>query len=327
MSKVERDTALMTEYSQSVMKPADFVFDHSKCLNKGGSVRKITVAMRDPTGQPLAWVISEVFSDDVCDEVIALGDKAGYHSGKNPLRTGKRTTNYQNEDLAKKAFKLLPDELFPELEALDGHKVLGVHPNWRLVRYQEGEGFPPHRDQSDISPQMRKDGGKDFVYSSHTLLINTTKGDLEGGETRFFPHCKRGSDAAYGNSVDIRLPRGWALVFRQRHLIHCGQPVLSGSKHVAQAGILRLLPPSERFIQCGFRWGPGFAARSGPGTSTAYDAMIRDGKSPFGNETAYGQYLCENIMRLIMGAIGSNNDALYGTIWSFCFTQKRIAAN
>merc|ERR1719413_347471 len=49
----------------------------------------------------------------------------------------------------------------------------------------------------------------------------------------------------FEHAVDVALPRGWALVFKQRGLIHAGQPLSPTSpcpKHVAQAGILRVLP-------------------------------------------------------------------------------------
>ena len=136
----------------------------------------------------------------------------------------------------------------------------GIHDNWRILRYDadNGDAFPAHQDQMDsfLRPKTDGSGRKDLVLSSHTLLLQLSHDTLEGGCTRFYPRAKirlpkdSDNDAAFRNrqfehAVDVVLPRGWALVFRQRGLMHAGQPLSVSSpcsKYVAQAGILRILP-------------------------------------------------------------------------------------
>ena len=81
------------------------------------------------------------------------------------------------------------------------------------------------------------------------------------GATRFYPDSKIKSDdqGQYQNSVDVYLPRGWALVFRQKGPVHAGQPSVS-VKYIAQAGILRRLPPQKLIQPSVFRLGPGLEA-------------------------------------------------------------------
>jgi hypothetical protein len=140
---------------------------------------------------------------------------------------------------------------------------VGIHPNWRVLRYDAGDSFPAHQDQMDSFQRRNKDGTKDLIVSSHTLLLSLSKeDDVEGGATRFYPQAKvKGTTPGqYDYAVDVILPRGWAIAFHQKGLVHCGQPVWKGPKYVAQAGVLRKLPPGELFQPSVFRVGPGVQA-------------------------------------------------------------------
>merc|ERR1712157_720464 len=112
----------------------------------------------------------------------------------------------------------------------------GIHDNWRILRYDadSGDAFPAHKDQMDSLQKPRNDGSgrKDFVVSSHTLLLQLSENELEGGGTRFYPrgrmflprsekHLQKSPsfrNRQFEDAIDVLLPRGWALVFRQRGL-------------------------------------------------------------------------------------------------------------
>lgn len=158
----------------------------------------------------------------------------------------------------------------------------GIHNNWRIVRYDTDaqDAFPAHQDQMDgfQIPKTDGSGRKDLIVSSHTLLLQLSKDDLQGGCTRFYPNGKtrlpakqraRESDnieiasfrrSQFDCAVDVLLPRGWALVFKQRGLLHAGQPISVSSpcsKYVAQAGVLRVLPEGILYKPSVFKNGPG----------------------------------------------------------------------
>lgn len=121
--------------------------------------------------------------------------------------------------------------------------------------------FVGHQDQMDSIQLKHPDGTKDLIISSHTLLINLSPDDesLDGGATRFYPDSKINSSKSnqYDHSVDVFLPRGWAIAFRQKDLVHAGQPVTKGRKYVAQAGVLRQVPPNQPIRPSVFRLSPG----------------------------------------------------------------------
>merc|ERR1712003_157874 len=152
----------------------------------------------------------------------------------------------------------------------------GIHDNWRILRYDTdgGAAFPAHQDQMDSFQKPKNDGSgrKDLVVSSHTLLLQLSEDSLEGGCTRFYPRAKvsrpkqpRMDEVSFrkrqfDHAVDVILPRGWALVFRQRGLLHAGQPLSASSpcsKYVAQAGVLRVLPEGAVQRPSVFKNGPG----------------------------------------------------------------------
>mmetsp|Transcript_13099 Transcript_13099/g.17548 ORF Transcript_13099/g.17548 Transcript_13099/m.17548 type:complete len:365 (+) Transcript_13099:133-1227(+) len=252
-----------------------------------------------PGTEPMAFVIRNVLTPTECDELIDAAEDFGIGGGpKYVARTAKRTSNYVNADLSKKIEKRIKhilDSKFREEKEIDDSNpsnkdeknqtskymgpFYGIHTNWRVLRYdaEGGDGFPAHQDQMDSLKMPKKDGSgrKDFCVSSHTLLLQLSEGSLEGGCTRFYPRAKvridpsdrvrlQGSELfrmkQFDHAVDVLLPRGWALVFKQRGLLHAGQPVSTSSpcpKYVAQSGVLRVLPEGVLSKPSVFKNGPG----------------------------------------------------------------------
>ena len=105
------------------------------------------------------------------------------------IRTSNRTNNYCNEELTIKVNQRLPEELLEAVEASPPYtSVRGLHPNWRVGRYQPGQTFPAHQDQADFVTVRHQERGRQRFTSSHTLLVNLRQPgkDFQGGATRFF---------------------------------------------------------------------------------------------------------------------------------------------
>lgn len=260
--------------------------------------------------EPVAFVIRNVLTHSECDDLIDAAENFGIKEGeKYVARTAKRTKNYTDTELSKKVegrIRHILESAFrdPALSRSEmtgkenkdlnastnkpadnkyshtaGGKYMGpfcgIHNNWRILRYDPdgGDAFPAHQDQMDSFQKIKTDGSgrKDFVVSSHTLLIQLSQDTLEGGSTRFYPRGKirlpkhSDNDIAFRkrqfeHAEDVVLPRGWALVFRQRGLMHAGQPLSVSSpcsKYVAQAGILRILPEGTLQRPAVFKNGAG----------------------------------------------------------------------
>jgi len=272
-------TTLAEEYFAAEKREATTVYNFTEEQQEDD--RRAIVVVREKAsdeseedGRPLAFVIPRVLNEQECDDLIASCEEHGISpptASVGTLRTAKRTTKYQNATLSQHLFeKLGQEEMLQNLHDDDGMgEFYGIHSNWRVLRYDPcGDVFPAHQDQMDTMQIKREDGTKDMLASSHTMLINLSKDGVEGGATRFYPDSKVRTSALGqydGRSVDVFLPRGWALVFRQKGLIHAGQPVTGGtqSKYVAQAGVLRLLPREKMIQPSVFRLGPGLNELTG----------------------------------------------------------------
>ena len=57
----------------------------------------------------------------------------------------------------------------------------------------------------------------------------------------------------------MELPRGFAVIFHQKGMLHAGLPVSSGVKYIAQAGVCR--GQAEKVVGAPslFKWGSGLA--------------------------------------------------------------------
>jgi len=215
-----------------------------------------------------AWVVPGVLTEDECEEIILAGEQWGLKRDykrdesapieDSSTRTSKRTNNWICEELSIKMLKRLPEELLQIIEATSPHtSVRAVHPNWRVARYDKGETFPAHVDQADSIVVEHLERKKQRFTSSHTLLIYLRRRgeQFQGGATRIF------LDGTYhGETVDVCLPQGYAMVFQQKGLLHAGLPVVGeGAKYIAQAGVLRAEPSYTAGASAIFKYGPGLA--------------------------------------------------------------------
>jgi len=290
----KKSLTLLEEYEDAVWKPATQVFDFRREEQEEPSdpaVRRLAILDEDSSAKKKgiedAFVVPNLLTAEECQ---ALMDSAEGHGIVPPSkangtpRTAKRTACYQNNELS----KIIDERLAPFLGEYFNKKSStnnndenwcgdfhGVHANWRVVRYDPGDAFPAHQDQMDTIQKMdERTGKKDYLVSTHTLLIQLTPPthDLRGGgATRFYPKAKLGANTTpgqYQESIDIHLPQGWALAFPQMGLVHAGQPIPKldedpanaagkNSKYIAQAGILRNLPAGKLFRPSIFKLGPG----------------------------------------------------------------------
>merc|ERR1712032_1053568 len=106
-------------------------------------------------------------------------------------------------------------------ELLEGQATTGRlgSPIWRVASYGVGETFPAHYDQADsMTLAGEEQGTREVCTSSHTLLIYLSPPEtFAGGATRLFLSGKYDQD-----TVDIKLPQGYALVFQQKGMLHAG---------------------------------------------------------------------------------------------------------
>ncbi|GAA95533.1 uncharacterized protein L969DRAFT_307103 [Mixia osmundae IAM 14324] len=113
-------------------------------------------------------------------------------------------------------------------------RASGLNPNIRVYRYEPGQCFNPHYDES-----VRDSAGR---RSEWTLLIYLTgeQDGVQGGETAFYDGESFGGLQRAGRDIVVSLDRGAALLHRHgaECLLHEGRPVLKGVKWVLRSDVM-----------------------------------------------------------------------------------------
>ena len=164
---LEEKNDLRAQYYENTKKQATETYDtfSSDCVTE----------VLDGKG----WVVPNILSPEECEEIIKLGEDwgIGEEDFKVPqeqrVRTSNRTNSYQNPELTIRLNKRLPEDLLTAVEkSAPWTSVRGLHPNWRVARYRDGETFPAHQDQADSVIAKHPERVRQRYTSSHTLLIN-----------------------------------------------------------------------------------------------------------------------------------------------------------
>lgn len=185
-------------------------------------------------------LVPAFFSARDCAALIALFSQPGLlQPPRPPAKDEAARTNWRWSgqdpafaDVLWKRFGALLDGL----EGAKGTRAKGMNSDIRVYRYEQGQSFGRHYDDSIFCRGLR---------SEWTLLVYLTgeEDGVQGGETVFYPEArvmsKKGAGAASGEAR-IALRRGLALLHRHGRecALHEGAPVLKGTKWVLRSDVL-----------------------------------------------------------------------------------------
>jgi prolyl 4-hydroxylase len=167
------------------------------------------------------FTIDDFWSSEECDILISKSEKIGYEPATVNTEKGPRLIQEvrNNNRIIYKDFELahqLWTKLSPYAPKSIGYsKAIGLNELFRFYKYEPGQVFRRHRDQSYIR------GDVEASYYTFMIYLND---DYEGGETIF-------------NEVIIRPKKGSALIFLH-DLEHEGSEVRTGIKYVLRTDIM-----------------------------------------------------------------------------------------
>ncbi len=167
------------------------------------------------------FLIDQFWSINKCDEFIAKSESKGYEAATVQTETGPRVVDHirNNNRVLYKDFALaqqLWNELAPHApKSIGDSESIGLNELFRFYRYQPGQQFRKHRDQSYIR------NSREASYFTLMIYLND---NFKGGETRF-------------NDLVIAPKKGSALVF-YHYLEHEGAEVIEGIKYVLRTDIM-----------------------------------------------------------------------------------------
>lgn len=167
------------------------------------------------------FLIDQFWSTSKCDEFISKSESKGYEAATVQTETGPRVVDHirNNNRVLYKDFALA-EQLWKELaphapKSIGDSESIGLNELFRFYRYQPGQQFRKHRDQSYIR------NSREASYYTFMIYLND---DFKGGETKF-------------NDLVVVPKKGSALVF-YHYLEHEGTEVIEGIKYVLRTDIM-----------------------------------------------------------------------------------------
>ena len=167
------------------------------------------------------YTIDGFYTARECDELIAKSESLGYAPAAIQTERGQRViTTVRNNNrvlYTDEAFaQLLWEQVKPFAPAKTGNSyAIGLNELFRFYRYEPGQQFRRHRDQSYF---------RNSVEASYYTFMIYLNDNFEGGETKF-------------NKLSIAPKQGMALIFLH-DLEHEGCPVTAGMKYVLRTDIM-----------------------------------------------------------------------------------------
>lgn len=189
----------------------------------------VVTLLEDDEGDSML-AATPVLSDDECDAWIRWGESQGFIIEKHAQtasiahRDNGRLA-VESDEIASAIFARLAPWIPAEV---GGKRACGCNPNIRLYKYDAGQRFGPHIDQSN----RLRDGS----VTEFTVLVYLNDAGLEGGETIFYgSHGSAPSD----DTLRFRPRRGACLVHAHglRCLTHEGSAVRKGVKYLLRTDV------------------------------------------------------------------------------------------
>ncbi|MFT3934906.1 MAG: 2OG-Fe(II) oxygenase [Chitinophagaceae bacterium] len=167
------------------------------------------------------FLIQDFWSKEQCNDFIEKTESRGYRDAAINTDRGQRVVkSVRNNKRVMYTDHELAAEIWNDLSgfapaSIGNSTAIGLNELFRFYRYEPGEEFKRHRDQSYIRNNQEASYYTFMIYLNH---------DFEGGETTF-------------GSQSIRPIRGMALIFLHS-LEHAGSAVKKGTKYVLRTDIM-----------------------------------------------------------------------------------------
>ena len=169
---------------------------------------------------PHVFTIDDLITPEACADFITQSEKKGYNEatitterGPKLLKTVRNNSRiiFVDENLAAQLW----EKIQPFMKVLGNSEPVGLNEMFRFYKYEPGQAFKKHTDQSFIRDE--------YEASYYTLLIYLND-DFTGGDTRF-------------DEIVVKPRMGSALVFLHS-LEHAGSTVKKGVKYVLRTDIM-----------------------------------------------------------------------------------------
>ena len=174
------------------------------------------------------FTIEDLLSQEECKGYIELSENNGYEAAKINTDGGQKVvTNVRNNNRSFYNSEELAEQLWEKIKSfvpdkIGNSKAIGLNELFRFYRYQPGQQFRGHFDESFI---------RNDVEASYLTFMIYLNEDFEGGSTTF-------------PEFWIQPKQGKALIFKH-DIYHSGREVTRGVKYVLRTDVMYELTDNE----------------------------------------------------------------------------------
>ena len=167
------------------------------------------------------FTIDNFWESQQCNDFISKSEGMGYQTATIETEKGQKVVGHvRNNNRVIYRDMLLADKIWHQLKPfapkqIGISKAIGLNELFRFYRYQAGQEFKRHRDQSYIRNDI------EASYFTFMICLNV---NYDGGETTF-------------NNLTIQPKQGTALIFLH-DLEHEGRPMRKGIKYILRTDIM-----------------------------------------------------------------------------------------
>jgi prolyl 4-hydroxylase len=167
------------------------------------------------------FTISDFFTSEDCESMILRSENYGYEAATVETEKGKKIiADVRNNQRILWSDEILAGKLWNRVkefvpEKIGNSKAIGLNELFRFYKYEPGQKFKKHIDESFIR--------NDEEASYYTFMIYLNDG-YEGGETTF-------------DNLVVKGEKGMAIIFLHS-LPHEGAEVIKGVKYVLRTDIM-----------------------------------------------------------------------------------------
>jgi predicted 2-oxoglutarate/Fe(II)-dependent dioxygenase YbiX len=165
--------------------------------------------------------VEDFWNNSKCEEYILASEKIGYGPALINTQFGQQRVNHiRNNERVIHDNLDLANSIWQDLKSIapkqfGNHESIGLNERFRFYKYQIGQQFKKHRDQSFIRNQH------EASYFTFMIYLND---NFEGGSTSF-------------EDLKITPKQGMALIF-YHPILHSGGAVTKGIKYILRTDIM-----------------------------------------------------------------------------------------
>jgi hypothetical protein len=211
-----------------------FVHAGEQFKSSGGFKTTVPTMEKKKIMDESIFEIKNVLSEKEAGSIIEAAEKQGFvNSFQRETRECAHRDNGRIQFYSNIIAESMWDRISPFLpENINGKGPTGLSNNFRLYKYEKGQRFGQHIDES-----VQVKNGQDWTLYTLLIYLNGPESGLRGGETFFYEEGSRGGAGNVLLSYSPKMGHVLCHIHGEFCLLHEGGEVTSGVKYLMRTDV------------------------------------------------------------------------------------------